>query len=851
MLLLPQPSFGRAPAEAAQESGNVQSAPAAPIVVRGQRESSLIVGIAPEDELGEEDIASYGADSVGELLDRIGADVDQSEDGPVVLVNGERVTGADEIADLPPEALSKVQLLPRDAAARIGEKPQRRVINVQLKRSFRQGTASADRTFATAGKGGSTNAALGYTGIAGMNRTSVIVRLRDTELLLESDRPIQPQVTGSLPYDLLGNVVPLPTTEAEIDQLLSAAAGRVVSVAGLDGSASPTLAALAARANLANLGGIGDYRSLVPDSRTWSLNATIARRLGPRTSFSVKANGDITTSNSVSGAASAFLRVSPISPFSPFDRAVGVARFLPVPLENNRKGGNGTIAATLNQSLGKWNASATANYSRREERTRYARGIDTDALQAAVDGGLVSPFATPPQSYLATVQQERARAINESLGLTANLSGPLTRLPAGPIILALRGGAGTNRQETTSSVVAGSAIRRNNVNGQVSLDIPLASRQEKAFDALGDLRLNLALGLERATGVGRLWNQSYGATWSPVEPLNLRATFTQEDIAPYLESLNAPLIVYPNVRFFDFVQGETVDVTILSGGNPDLPKQQRRTLNFGGTWSVQDKGRLTLNADYSRTRNLNQIAGLPPLNAEVQAAFSERFTRDAQGRLIQVDSRPVSFAREERQQLRWGINLVRNFGKPEVRTTKRLGGGTAPVVAGEDGESGYVAPVGVKPWRFSLNASHIWTLTATRLARAGLDPVNGGALGYGGGQPRHTLQFNANLGGKGMGVQTTGTWRAATTIRAGTLPSVADLRYAPRTMIDVRVFADLGTLLPQSSLAKGTRLSLNVRNVFDSRQRVTDGAGATPLRYQPYLIDPLGRTVQVGLRKVF
>ncbi|MFY8064283.1 MAG: hypothetical protein ACOVN2_11315, partial [Usitatibacteraceae bacterium] len=323
---------------------------------------------------------------------------------------------------------------------------------------------------------------------------------------------------------------------------------------------------------------------------------------------------------------------------------------------------------------------------------------------------------------------------------------------------------------------------------------------------------------------------------------------------PYLESLNAPLIAYPNVRFFDFLRGETVDVTILSGGDPTLPNQKRRTINLGGTWSVQDKGRLTLSVDYTRTRNFNQISGLPPLNAEVQAAFSDRFVRDSQGRLIQVDSRPVSFAREERQQLRWGINLVRNFGKPTVRTAKRLGGGVAPAVADDDGEVSFVQPAGAKPWRLSLNASHTWTLKATRLARVGLDTVdllNGGALGYGGGQPRHALQFNANIGGKGVGMQTTGTWRAATTIRAGTLPSVGDLRYAARAMIDLRVFADLGRLAPDSALAKGARISVNVRNILDSRQRVTDRSGVTPLRYQPYLIDPLGRTVQVGLREAF
>jgi len=32
---------------------------------------------------------------------------------------------------------------------------------------------------------------------------------------------------------------------------------------------------------------------------------------------------------------------------------------------------------------------------------------------------------------------------------------------------------------------------------------------------------------------------------------------------------------------------------------------------------------------------------------------------------------------------------------------------------------------------------------------------------------------------------------------------------------------------------------------------VRDSSGATPLRYQPFLLDPLGRTVTLSLRKVF
>jgi iron complex outermembrane receptor protein len=36
---------------------------------------------------------------------------------------------------------------------------------------------------------------------------------------------------------------------------------------------------------------------------------------------------------------------------------------------------------------------------------------------------------------------------------------------------------------------------------------------------------------------------------------------------------------------------------------------------------------------------------------------------------------------------------------------------------------------------------------------------------------------------------------------------------------------------------------------LNDRQKVRDGRGATPLIYQPAYLDPLGRTVTLGLRK--
>ena len=58
-------------------------------------------------------------------------------------------------------------------------------------------------------------------------------------------------------------------------------------------------------------------------------------------------------------------------------------------------------------------------------------------------------------------------------------------------------------------------------------------------------------------------------------------------------------------------------------------------------------------------------------------------------------------------------------------------------------------------------------------------------------------------------------------------------------------------LIEQVPLLKNTRITLGINNLFDAQQRVTDSAGTVPLRYQPALLDPNGRFVELELRKLF
>lgn len=141
----------------------------------------------------------------------------------------------------------------------------------------------------------------------------------------------------------------------------------------------------------------------------------------------------------------------------------------------------------------------------------------------------------------------------------------------------------------------------------------------------------------------------YGLTWSPVPAVSLLASVTDEDGAPSVEQLGAPLVVTPNVRTYDFRRQETVDVMRVFGGNPALRPDNRLVFSLGLTVKPIAKTDLTFTADYLNTRIDDPIAGFPIATPLIEAAFPERFSRDSTGRLMRIDGTPLNFVRSDQQ----------------------------------------------------------------------------------------------------------------------------------------------------------------------------------------------------------
>jgi hypothetical protein len=292
---------------------------------------------------------------------------------------------------------------------------------------------------------------------------------------------------------------------------------------------------------------------------------------------------------------------------------------------------------------------------------------------------------------------------------------------------------------------------------------------------------------------------------------------------------------------FDPLTGETVDVTQITGGNPGLLPQKTKVRRLNALLRLVPALKLQLNAEYTDTDRRNFVSSLPEASAAVALAFPERYVRDSRGVLTTVDLRPVNFDSERDKRLRWGLSM-----------STRLGGeaAAAPVVR----KPGEPRPRRRPPTIFQLTANHTMVFSDRIVIRSGLDPVDllhGGAIGIASGRTRHQVDGTASITSGGTGVRMGVTWRGKSELESRINGTVDTLRFSPLLLVNFRAFTDMKRFFPEAQWAKGFRLSLDVVNATNHRQSVRDSFHDTPLQYQRGYRDPIGRTIEIELRKVF
>ena len=632
------------------------------ITASGKPYGAVMGDIPPEETFSAADVRSFGVSSITDLLTELTPQTTSGLGGdPVVLLNGRRISGMGEIRDIPTEAIQRVEILPEEVALKYGYSADQKVVNVVLRQRFRAATVEGQVGGSTAGGQLSELANYSRLQLNRQGRTNIAVKIQNSDRLLESDRDLISRNDSGL-YDLVGNIGPALPGASQIDPALP------VAVAGVPGSAVSGRPALSAfTPNLANTSDLSDSRTLLPENQQLSINSVTNRYILDNVSATLNLGLTASRNNSLLGPARARLVIPAGDPFSPFSQPVALYRYLGelAPLEQTSRNLAGHAGFTVNRDTETLRLSLTGNYDHAISKTQTDRGVDLTSVQTrltALDPTL-NPFA--PLSGL-SLTRDRARSTTDTADLQFVANGALAKFKAGDLSTTFKLGVTGTKLEAKSfrgGVEADSDQSRGDLNTQISFDLPLASRRKGVRAGIGDLSANLNLAARQISDFGALTTIGGGLNWSPVKPVSFIVSMTRQENAPSIAQLGNPLVTTPDARVFDYVRGATVDVTRISGGNPNLKAEERNVLKLGASFKPEKIQGLSLTANYTRIRIDNPVAGFPAATAAVEAAFADRFTRDADGNLTRIDSRPVNFAKRKSEQIRWGLNFSRQIGR--------------------------------------------------------------------------------------------------------------------------------------------------------------------------------------------
>lgn len=554
---------------------------------------------------------------------------------------------------------------------------------------------------------------------------------------------------------------------------------------------------------------------------------------------------------------------------------IGLGETLVEPLARNTSTDSAHAGAAFEGNVSSWRWSVTGNAD-----------ADRRVTQTDRDAGL----------------RDRAKTTTLSGDVDATAHGNLFRLPAGDASTTVKLGASTlhlDSDRSRNGVESSGSLGRTMGTAAVNIDLPISSRRSD-FKPVGNLSLNGNAKLEQLSDFGTLTSIGAGANWSPFTKLNLIGSWTREEGAPSVHQLGDPILETPDTRIFDFTTGQTVLVTAITGGNPELAADRRNVFKLGANWKPFEQPNLTLRGEYVHSTLDRPVSNFPGPTPTLEAAFPDRFVRDSGGNLVSVDLRPVNYESARRETLRLGFNFSKSLrsaapsqaaidsfrarraaanprGAADGAPAGEAGAGASQAqrpgepgsARGEGAEAGAEAQGGRggpgggggrfgrfggrNGGRLFFSLTDTITLVDEVTIRDGLklDYLRGDAAGQAGGRPRHQVEARAGYFNNGLGARLSGNWRSATQVTSATGD---ELHFSPLATFDLRLWANLGQkydLVAKHPWLRGTSVRFEVDNVFDSKPKVRNALGTVPLGYQPDLLDPLGRTVSITFRKLF
>ncbi|MBH5323109.1 TonB-dependent receptor [Aurantiacibacter sediminis] len=862
--------------------------------------------------LDEDEIAAYGAGSIAELVQSLGPEISSGRGSgpPVFLVNGVRISSFRELRSYPPEVIERTEVLSEEVAQQYGYSADQRVVNFILKDNFQ--TLAVELEYNQLFDGGlsGNEVEATYLRIDGPNRINLNVEAEDVSTLTEGERGII-QSTGGAP--ILASD-PDPANFRTLVSDTSSYQADVNWTTGLgEGGDSLSLNGSYERNNSLSLQGLdsvvltdpnGDtllrtFNSLNPlavdrTSDSYSLGGGIATRVG-LWELNLTADANLTdtltriqqridTSDLVTSAANGTLALD--AELGPF----GEAGFDEAESSTYRVASLATARGILLAlPAGDVNATLSANFVANGIESTDTRnpGIVTDLDRQRLGGA--ANLAIP----LTSRDEDFGGAVGDfTLNLNASLSdvsdfGTLYSLSAGLTwgitdTLTL----GYNRElseEAPSLTQLGSpqiATPNVPVFDIVNNETVLATVISGGNDALparsqDDWRVSLNWQmpiLDRASMRLEYFNNSSEDVTEgfPLLTPEIEAAFPDRitrDSADQLITLDNRFVTFAErdverVRLGLFLGGE-INPRGSDENEGDAPPGEGRRGPPPGAGGPGGGGRAAQFAamrerfcstepdvliDLFNRALAAQAAGEdPPLDENGEPIYiPPQMLQRLAGEDGQIDPERFASVRER---------ICGSEGRPQAG--QGGGGGNRGGRRGGRGfRGGFGGGDGPPVIRWFANLTYSLELEDSVLIAPGLarlDLLDGDALS-GGGTARNSVNFRSGAFYDGWGTLLFADYQGSSRINGSGLQGSTDLFFSDNLTVNWRGFVDLSertSLIESAPFLDNVRISVRVDNLFDSRQSVVDSNGETPLRYQPFLIDPRGRSFGVEVRKLF
>lgn len=788
-----QPTTGAAAgAPAADDLGDEEE-----IVVTGARARGSVVGdIPPENTLDARDVRATGATSINDLLDalapQIGSVRGRGGEAPVLLLNGQRVSGFRELRDIPTEAIERVEILPEEVALKYGYSADQKVVNIVLRQRFRSTTAQVGAGGATEGGYADANGDLTRFLVQRNGRTTLNLHASGNSMLTEAERNV-----------LLTENPAAGSTEQQLEA-----------------------------------------RSLVGTKRDIRASSTFNRQLSDKVSGTLNTELEHTNGRSLIGLSPSLL--DPLARQNSTDTAhAGMVLNGATPSQWHwTVTGNADLASTRTRT-----DRDNVNFPRDRTHETTASGDLTGTANGnlfKLPAGYASTTLTVGANteHLSSDTTRAGESSSNSLSRTSgqakvNLDLPISRRNRDFSALGnltLNGNAAVQHLSDFGSLTTVGAGLNWSPADRLSF-IASWTREEGApsINQLGDPVLDTpgTRVFDFTTGQTVLVTATTGGNpdlqgdrrnvvklsgnWQPFAntDLRFRADYVHQTIArPISELTVTPEIeqAFPD-RFVRTASGRLIKVD-LRPVNFDSSRRDQLRIGFDFSHPLKSRQPSQALIDQMRAQFGFGPRGAGPGVASGAAGSTSRGAPDS--------------------------------GREGGRGGGRFGGGRG---------GGFFGGAGGRT-RGRVQFSLTDTLTfvdKVRITPGGpeLDYLHGDAAGSTGGTPRHNVQAQLGYFNNGLGARLVSNWRSATNVDS---VDGNNLHFSSYGTFDLRLFAnpgDIPEVVVKHPWLRGTQVQLQVTNIFNARPQVHDATGAVPLNYQPDLLDPLGRTIMISFRKLF